>query len=348
MMKLHILKNKLAPYLFYLYRPFRPRGASIIAYHRLHSSSNCLCSDPHPPISISTVLFEKQVQWLRKHFHVVRLSELLKRYKENRNIDNLIAITFDDGWQDFYTYGFQILKKYQISASLFPITAFIGTENAIWFSAIGRIVKETINNRTTAESLLNTFATDCIPSKFRIQLKEFLISGNGEAIQSIFKTIDTRLVEGVVSEWSKICLQINGKFVNKDYWVTWKQMHEMDQSGLVEFGVHGHQHYFLTTVDDRTVCKDIIEAKEMLEQIQNVNNCYCYPGGLFQLKHISILKKLNLEFALTYSGGKLNNNSNRHLIPRIGMNSTNHIGKYIFLNSLICTPGYFKIYPVKE
>ena len=272
----------------------------------------------------------------------------MQRYKENRPIDNLVAITFDDGWQDFYTLAFDILKKHQITATLFPITAFVGTENWIWFSAIGRIVKETLNNRPAAEILLNTSAVDCIPTKLRIRIKEFLQSGNDEAIISIFKTLDTRFVEDVVSEWNTICCQINKKFVNKDAWVTWEQMHEMDRSGFVEFGVHGHRHYFLTTVDDKSAYKEIMKGKEKIEQFENNTNCYCYPGGLFYSKHIKILKKAKLEFALTYSGGKLTNNSNRYLLPRIGMSAKNHISQYVFLNSIICTPGYFKMYAVNE
>lgn len=37
-----------------------------------------------------------------------------------------LALTFDDGYEDFYTDAFPILKKYQVKGTLYVVTSFIG------------------------------------------------------------------------------------------------------------------------------------------------------------------------------------------------------------------------------
>lgn len=37
-----------------------------------------------------------------------------------------LALTFDDGYEDFYTYVFPLLKKYQIRATIYVISNYIG------------------------------------------------------------------------------------------------------------------------------------------------------------------------------------------------------------------------------
>jgi len=62
---------------------------------------------------------ERQLVWLkRKGFSFLTASELVHR-ESARLVRRPICITFDDGFEDNYTYLFPLLKKHQIKVTLF-------------------------------------------------------------------------------------------------------------------------------------------------------------------------------------------------------------------------------------
>lgn len=74
-------------------------------------------------LSVSVETFDRQMRFLdRYRYNVVPLEilpDLIKRGK--RLPPKSIALTFDDGYKDNYTYAFPILKRYKILATVFVI-----------------------------------------------------------------------------------------------------------------------------------------------------------------------------------------------------------------------------------
>ena len=86
---------------------------------------------PNPEIRsliVSPRTFEKQMHFLRAHnYHIVSLEELGRLIKDKARIPrNTVAVTFDDGYKDNYTYAFPVLKKYSIPATIFIIINEVG------------------------------------------------------------------------------------------------------------------------------------------------------------------------------------------------------------------------------
>ena len=55
---------------------------------------------------------------------------------------NAVAITFDDGYEDNYRKAYPILKKYNIPATIFLTTGYIGTSKIFWWDMLGEIIKK--------------------------------------------------------------------------------------------------------------------------------------------------------------------------------------------------------------
>ncbi len=69
-------------------------------------------------------------------------------------------------------------------------------------------------------------------------------------------------------------------FVGKPGYMTWQQMQEMQQSGLVEFGSHTCSHRRLRELPQEQIIQEITQSKKVLEEnLHQPIHCFCYPFG---------------------------------------------------------------------
>src|SRR3989338_5209539 len=105
----------------------------ILCYHRIcpmeevGKDSRSLCVTPKQ--------FERQMFLLKAlGYQPTTLQELSAHLKDQKNIKKRsIVLTFDDGYEDNYTYAFPLLKKYSFPATIFLVTDWIGKKN-VWDS----------------------------------------------------------------------------------------------------------------------------------------------------------------------------------------------------------------------
>lgn len=76
--------------------------------------------------------FAKQMVYLKKrNFTFYTAAELIEFYRQNGIFPNKsVALTFDDGWKDNYTFAFPILRDLQIKATIFLVPSCIGQKSA--------------------------------------------------------------------------------------------------------------------------------------------------------------------------------------------------------------------------
>jgi peptidoglycan/xylan/chitin deacetylase (PgdA/CDA1 family) len=90
-----------------------------------HSISENLFGKVHPYHHINTPVsvFAMQMKWLRREgYRTINLSELLSGFEANQDLTKTVALTFDDGYQDFYTDAFPLLRQCGFMATLFLAT----------------------------------------------------------------------------------------------------------------------------------------------------------------------------------------------------------------------------------
>ena len=113
---------------FPLKRLFRPKNEGRVPILMYHSVSENLFGKSHPYYQINTSprIFARQMRWLHEAgYRTLSLSQL-RAVLETENIPaRTVAITFDDGFQDFYIEAFPVLRKYGFTATVFPVTNWI-------------------------------------------------------------------------------------------------------------------------------------------------------------------------------------------------------------------------------
>jgi peptidoglycan/xylan/chitin deacetylase (PgdA/CDA1 family) len=88
-------------------------------YHRI--------ADQHPNgWTMSTEMFQKQIEWLRERFEIVSLEEAQQRIASESNDLPTACITFDDGYADNCQFALPWLLEQEI-----PFTYFVTTENLL-------------------------------------------------------------------------------------------------------------------------------------------------------------------------------------------------------------------------
>lgn len=91
----------------------------IIMYHSVHSDAV-----EKSKLSVSLEAFRRQMRFLKENnYNVVSLEKLASMIKNSGRVPSrTVAITFDDGYGNFYTCAFPVLKKYGLPAAMFIIT----------------------------------------------------------------------------------------------------------------------------------------------------------------------------------------------------------------------------------
>jgi len=96
----------------------------ILMYHSINPRQDpCIKS-----LIVSPQIFERQMRFLKSYrYNVVTLEVLAGLIKNKKKIPpRTLALTFDDGYKDNYTYAFPVLKKYNLPATIFIITNEVG------------------------------------------------------------------------------------------------------------------------------------------------------------------------------------------------------------------------------
>jgi peptidoglycan/xylan/chitin deacetylase (PgdA/CDA1 family) len=95
-------------------RPDPATRRIVFCYHSVHPNRGFASTTPEA--------FERHVQWLKAHCRVVTLADVVAKPNTRSSGTPLVAITFDDGYEDNHSYALPILSKHGVPATFF-ITA---------------------------------------------------------------------------------------------------------------------------------------------------------------------------------------------------------------------------------
>jgi peptidoglycan/xylan/chitin deacetylase (PgdA/CDA1 family) len=272
------------------------RRVLVVMYHGITKNNY------QPPVwtQLPSHVFEKQIQWLSDNFHPVTLSDVIMAIKKDAELpDNSVLITFDDGLINNYTVAFPILQKYRVPACIFLTVDFIETERFFW---VDELYMALVSSYEKNQSLfLRHDKADSLLCKGKIwdaylNMAEFLkrVSENDRI---------TRMC-GILGQVSIDRRKYQGDFGL----LTWHNIRKMEQSGLVEFGVHTANHRILTSIPDDELGYEVSGAKRHLEkQLGHSVTAFCYPNGGFGkdylLKHRVLLRDAGYECAFSTDRG---------------------------------------------
>jgi peptidoglycan/xylan/chitin deacetylase (PgdA/CDA1 family) len=141
------------------------RAIPILCYHHI-----CDDNPSKNPIIITNELFTSHLQSLKDNgYTTLTISELNNYLFNNKPIpEKSVMITFDDGYNDNYSNAFPILKKFNMNATIFVISALVDTDSYMTSPQ----VKELSDYGIDIQSHTANHA-DLLTLSYEDQLKEF-------------------------------------------------------------------------------------------------------------------------------------------------------------------------------
>ena len=97
--------------------------------------------------------------------------------------------------------------------------------------------------------------------------------GYQDAFTALFPILQKRRIPAVI-------FLITDYIGKKEGYLTWEQVYQMKQSGLVDFGSHTCGHLRLRSLEEKDILYQLTESKKVLEEKLNVPClAFCYPFG---------------------------------------------------------------------
>ena len=117
-----------------LTRPIRRSDCLVLTYHRIAAEGDRF---PGLPASV----FREQMTWVKEHCRVIGPGDLLDGSAFDRSDRIPVLVTFDDGYRDYVTVAYPVLKALRIRAINFLSTDYIDSGRPFWwdvlFAAVG-------------------------------------------------------------------------------------------------------------------------------------------------------------------------------------------------------------------
>ena len=125
--------RKLLRRIFPLHRIF-PR-CIILIYHRVAD----VVSDPQL-LCVSKTHFAEHLEYLQRYYHPMSLQDLMQDISTGKVPRYRVVVTFDDGYADNLWNATPLLERYNVPATVFVTTSYVGQNQEFWWDELERLL----------------------------------------------------------------------------------------------------------------------------------------------------------------------------------------------------------------
>lgn len=279
-----------------------PGDFLILMYHRIvrRAESDTYIQDG---MFVDPGTFRSQVLYLKKNFHVIPLEEI-PGIGDGKNRPGtkkpFCALTFDDGWEDFYGNAFPVLQSVDVCATVFLPTDCIGTGKRFWTERLAHIL--TAIERHGKSALKNDRSSDSIVGK--IERLEGPVDFRMENAVEALKTLPVEEIDRVLGELAD-SWRVGPATEGKSF-LSWEEAREMYASGIVRFGSHTKSHRILSTASEELIREELAHSKEKLieERVASPSFIpFSYPNGNYTQRIAELVREAGYHLAVTTEKG---------------------------------------------
>lgn len=234
----------------------------VLCYHRVGMDGVPLFS------RLKSDEFDAQMRYIRKHYRVVSLDQLVCELREARMVEPTIAVTFDDGYRDLYTHAFPALRKYGIPATIYLIGRCMETGEAPWYDRIFVALKNAPGETLEVE-------LDC-PRRFDLGSAGARLHAAWQIV-CYLRSISAHSRRAWCASFEQTVEVRHAELENR--MLNWDQVREMHRDGVF-FGAHTMSHPAVSQLDPSDFEEELLRSKLLLEERLDVPMLdFAYPFG---------------------------------------------------------------------
>jgi peptidoglycan/xylan/chitin deacetylase (PgdA/CDA1 family) len=242
---------------------------AILAFHRVHRVDHEELGSR--AMSVAPETFRRILETLiGRGYNFVSMSGLLDRLSRRRAANGrLVCLTFDDGFEDTHSSAFSICREYGVPMTVYLVSGFINREFPMWGIGLEAAV-------AASDELVVSVEGDLLRLDCR----------NYQAKRKAFAAVAVRLAAAhpdairQTCDWITQFCGIDVAAASDRAALTPAMIHEMRDSGLVEFGAHSVSHTRLSGLSDAEARSEIARSKRDCEAlVGRAIRHFAYPFG---------------------------------------------------------------------
>ncbi len=278
-------------------------GERILVYHGIDREGETKYNSRF----ISKVFFEEFIKYITTHYNVISLDDF---YQKKFKKDTLnIAITFDDGYLNNYTYAVPILEKYKVPAC-FYITTIHEKAPYLWADFL-----DLVSYHTEKQAII--FERNLYKKNAK---KEFI--WNGISMKNVAKALPYEVLKLIYEVFEDDWKALPPKDI-EEYWklMNAEQIKEIADHPLFTIGAHGETHASLVDIPLEAAKREILTSKQQLETICNQPITeFAFPFGYYNQELANYCQEIGFERLLLVDYNTKEDANNEAYQPRFVMN----------------------------
>ena len=302
---------------------------TIIMYHYVRDLKN----SRFPGIKgLDLDLFREQIQYLRKHYHIITMEEVIHSIDNQAKIPKKsVLLTFDDAYSDHYMNVFPVLDKYQLQGSFYTPSKAVSEHTVLDVNKIHFILASVQNKSdivSDLKNLLKVYKKEYHLQDFDYYYEKLARANNYDTEEVIFikRLLQVELKEELRIKITDTLFEryvgMSEPSFSRELYMNEEQLKHMLRSGQ-HIGNHGYNHYWWNSLTKEEMRDELDLSIAFLNKIGvDMNNwTACYPYGSYDDQSIEMLQERGCKLAVTTEVDiATTNKSTRFVMPRLDTN----------------------------
>lgn len=290
--------------------------ALVLIYHSTLPARTPLFAVPH---HLDGDIFRAQMRHLASSgYNCVSMQQLAEYLHDGHIPPRTVVVTFDDGFYNNYAVAFPILREFGIPATIFIASGYIGSTRLAW-----------------PEELAALLALTKVPA---LQFGEHEANAGSmadktDAYQRIarhFSTLDANGIQDcLVHLLQQAGLARDDLYRSELYdslrFMSWDNVREMAESGLISFGSHTINHRRLVHLPPDEAQEEIRQSRTIIQDRLGQCLSFAYPHGRrdkdFNDSHFQMAVAAGYNIVVTADSGTVTTDSDALNLPRVSVPS---------------------------